>query len=346
MAAVEFDNRAMTTHRSNFPGTIHLEDDARRLSGADLLRAAGLRRGQLSALIGGPPCQGFSPIGQRQERDPRNGMFRQFMRLVAETNPAIFLAENVPGILEAMHKRKVRDALALLPRSYEILDPFTVSAGDYGAPTSRSRVIFFGYDPRRVDEIDVVAFERRKAKLNIPVRTALHGLPLDIQPHWIEEEDSWRRVLITKAGPFFERVVGVIPDGMGEPVALDRYANDQYVHGNFGTRHSKPLIERYGALDYGETDELTKSVRLDPNGLCPTLRAGTGPDKGSFQAVRPIHYLRPRVITPREAARLQGFPDWFRFDRTKWHSFRQIGNSVSPILAERLLRVAADALHA
>jgi DNA (cytosine-5)-methyltransferase 1 len=79
-------------------------------------------------------------------------------------------------------------------------------------------------------------------------------------------------------------------------------------------------------------------VKLDPEGYCPTLRAGTGPDRGSFQAVRPIHYLRPRVITPREAARLQGFPDWYQFDQTKWHSFRQIGNSVSPLVAEVVLR--------
>ncbi|MFS9669280.1 DNA cytosine methyltransferase, partial [Klebsiella pneumoniae] len=62
---------------------------------------------------------------------------------------------------------------------------------------------------------------------------------------------------------------------------------------------------------------------------------------GSYQAVRPIHPTSPRVITPREAARLQGFPDWFQFHPTKWHSFRQIGNSVSPIVAEHIMRVLA-----
>ncbi|MFX7922723.1 DNA cytosine methyltransferase, partial [Acinetobacter baumannii] len=71
-------------------------------------------------------------------------------------------------------------------------------------------------------------------------------------------------------------------------------------------------------------------MKLDKLGFCPTLRAGTGPERGSYQAVRPIHPTSPRVITPREASRLQGFPDWFQFHPTKWHSFRQIGNSVSP----------------
>ena len=60
-------------------------------------------------------------------------------------------------------------------------------------------------------------------------------------------------------------------------------------------------------------DPVSKSRRLNSNGFCPTLRAGTGSDKGSYQAVRPLHPTENRVITPREAARLQGFPDWFQF---------------------------------
>ena len=78
---------------------------------------------------------------------------------------------------------------------------------------------------------------------------------------------------------------------------------------------------------------------MDPNGLCPTLRAGTSSLNGSFQAVRPIHPIFNRVITPREAARIQGFPDWFLFHPTKWHSFKQIGNSVSPLMGEGILKI-------
>lgn len=104
-----------------------------------------------------------------------------------------------------------------------------------------------------------------------------------------------------------------------------------------GTIHTDEVINRYKKLSFGETDKISRSQRLNPNGFCPTLRAGTGSDKGSYQAVRPIHPTQARVITPREAARLQGFPDWFRFHPTKWHSFRQIGNSVSPLVAEAML---------
>lgn len=109
------------------------------------------------------------------------------------------------------------------------------------------------------------------------------------------------------------------------------------VSGFLGTIHTDEIINRYKKLSFGETDKISRSQRLNPNGFCPTLRAGTGSDKGSYQAVRPIHPTQARVITPREAARLQGFPDWFRFHPTKWHSFRQIGNSVSPLVAEAML---------
>ena len=113
---------------------------------------------------------------------------------------------------------------------------------------------------------------------------------------------------------------------------------------SWGTAHSLEVAKRYAKTKCGKYDSISKSYRLDPDGFCPTLRAGTGPDQGSFQAVRPIHPTEARVITPREAARLQGFPDWFQFSPTKWHSFRQIGNSVSPILAERILSVIAKSL--
>jgi DNA (cytosine-5)-methyltransferase 1 len=72
--------------------------------------------------------------------------------------------------------------------------------------------------------------------------------------------------------------------------------------------------------------------KLHPESVCNTLRAGTDSARGAFTSPRPIHPYSPRVITVREAARLHSFPDWFRFHVTKWHGFRQIGNSVPPML--------------
>jgi DNA (cytosine-5)-methyltransferase 1 len=346
-SAVELDARAMATHQANFPQAHHVEQDVATLRGRDLLSAAGLQQGELVGLIGGPPCQGFSVIGQRDRLDPRNDMFAQFMRLVAEIRPAFFMVENVPGIQNKQYRRLLKSALNLVPKRYCMLDPFTVSANEFGAPTVRKRVIFFGYDPHRVEDLKVVDFEAAKpADVDcMNVRAALHGMPLDVSENSIDEDKSWRCVRVEREGWFYDRISGHIPDGVGSAIAIDRYTKNWEVQGNFGTRHSPEIARRYDALDHGEVDPITKSMRLDPVGLCPTLRAGTGPERGSFQAVRPIHYLRPRVITPREAARLQGFPDWFVLDRTKWHSFRQLGNSVSPVVAESLLSVVAPAVR-
>ncbi|HFM0657786.1 TPA: DNA cytosine methyltransferase, partial [Escherichia coli] len=165
---------------------------------------------------------------------------------------------------------------------------------------------------------------------------ALYGLPRTIRKEWQTEEQGWRSVKMDKDGYYYERLWGHIPNGVGDAESIQNLKKG-LVSGFLGTAHSEEVLRRYRQLSFGETDKISRSQRLNPNGFCPTLRAGTGSDKGSYQAVRPIHPTQARVITPREAARLQGFPDWFRFHPTKWHSFRQIGNSVSPLVAEAML---------
>jgi DNA (cytosine-5)-methyltransferase 1 len=90
-------------------------------------------------------------------------------------------------------------------------------------------------------------------------------------------------------------------------------------------------------------EPVSRFHKLDPAGICNTIRAGTASDHGAFTSPRPIHPFSPRCITVREAARLHSYPDWFRFHVTKWHGFRQIGNSVPPLLARA---VAAEVSRA
>ena len=177
------------------------------------------------------------------------------------------------------------------------------------------------------------------------VKDALCGLPTRIEPDWQKEAQSWQIVGAYPNGGFGRRLRGHIPSGIGDQEAFHRLTCRNEVSGFLGTAHSTEVVERFARTRRGTYDSISKSYRLDPDDFCPTLRAGTGPDQGSFQSVRPIHPTEARVITPREAARLQGFPDWFQFSPTKWHSFRQIGNSVSPILAERILGVVARSLE-
>ena len=94
------------------------------------------------------------------------------------------------------------------------------------------------------------------------------------------------------------------------------------------TRHTRESVSRFEETKPGTTEKVSRFLRPHPQGISNTLRAGTASDHGAHTAPRPIHPERPRVITVREAARLHGYPDWFRFHTTKWNGFREIGSSV------------------
>jgi DNA (cytosine-5)-methyltransferase 1 len=342
--AVELDKHAHASHSLNFPNSKHLQSDITKLNGVQLLKAANIAKGELDGLVGGPPCQGFSIIGQRDATDPRNNLFGKFFELVNECQPRFFIAENVPGILNNKYDDIRKTAFGHIEKNYVMLSPIRLKASDFGIPTSRERVFFIGYRTDLSNTPDVMDFEAQKLSSLVNVGMALEGLPPHIEKSWLTEEQSWQPVGAMSASMYSESIQSKIPDGVGNPRALERYLCGNLVSGFLGTRHSVEIEKRFEQLQPGEVDSISKAVRLKLDGLCPTLRAGTGPEKGSRQAIRPIHPTLPRVITPREAARLQGFPDWFQFSPTKWHSFRQIGNSVSPILAETIFRVISSRL--
>src|SRR5207253_2183184 len=103
---------------------------------------------------------------------------------------------------------------------------------------------------------------------------------------------------------------------------------------------------RFAKTAPGHAETTSRFYRLDAAGLSSTLRAGTGYERGSFMAPRPIHPVAHRVISVREAARLHSFPDWFRFHYSKWHGFRQIGNSLPPLLGRVIGAELMNALAA
>lgn len=339
--AIELDEHAVSTHAKNFPLTSHIQKNISELRGKDILKELKISKKDVCGIIGGPPCQGFSTMGKRDLEDPRNNLFNDFFRIVKDLEPDFFLAENVTGILNDKYSEIREEAFSHVTEKYDLLPPLKIKASDFGAPTIRTRIFFIGFHRKKIKSpLQENDFYKQALKA-VTVEEALKGLPQEIKPTWLKESDSWQPIDKEKFGEdvFFQKVAGQIPIGVGDQASVKRYLDQNLVSGCHGTRHLPEIEKRYRELEFGEQDKISKSVKLKPYGYCPTLRAGTGRDKGSYQAVRPIHYLEPRVITPREAARLQGFPDWFVFHETKWHSFRQIGNSVSPIVAEKILKV-------
>jgi DNA (cytosine-5)-methyltransferase 1 len=337
-AAVDLDCHALNAHQWNFPRARHARRDILKLSGDDVRDLAKLNGHRLAGLIGGPPCQGFSTMGNRRRNDARNKLFYQFFRLVAELKPLFFVCENVPGILDDKYDALRDESVSLVARQYHVLAPFNLCAGDFGAATIRTRVFFVGWAKDSGVGLSSRDFRPSTPIMQATVGTAFAGLPRRIDPSWQTEESSWRKVALAQSA--FSRAINeLVPSVVGDETALFRFIERSEVSGFLGTTHTPEVIARFAKVQPGRTDSVSKFPRLQWDALCPTLRAGTAKDRGSYQAARPIHPTQDRVITPREAARLQGFPDWYLFHPTKWHSFRQIGNSVSPLVSRWVMSV-------
>ncbi len=323
---IAFDNDPILTSsfRANFPSTKLVHATLRTLEGADIRRALG---GHPDGVIGGPPCQAFSDIGHRKTNDPRRNLLLHFFRIVAEICPTFFVMENVRGLGYTNARRSLDQALDLLPNRYEVLGPAILDAAEFGAATRRPRLFIIGYDPQRCAPLSIADLQMRKATPTT-VGAAITDLDGAEFAGNVDGYDTWK---IARAG-------------RPSDYAARLRSPDRIFTGHRVTIHTDAVKKRFANLKQGETDSIGRHPRLTWNGQCPNLRAGTGSDRGSYQSVRPIHPEEPRVITVREAARLQGFPDGFKFHPTVWHSFRMIGNSVSPIISRAILSVIAERL--
>jgi DNA (cytosine-5)-methyltransferase 1 len=352
VAAVEYDPVHAATHAFNFPQCEVLCRDASKLTAMDVLAAAkrGFKRihssaswpGELDALIGGPPCQGFSSGGKRERDDERNELLLHFVRLVEEIKPRVFCLENVAGLLEAKFEPVREEAFRRLRTAGYSLSGTEkpVNSLDFGVPQSRRRVIVLGALGDEAPSQPVTIGGR------ITVEQALEGLPspshyaelLTSDEVALSAEDVQRRAGITSE--YARTLAGI--EALATDKARPREWDPLRLTGSRRTTHTADTVARFAATERGTVEPKSRLYRLPLNGPSRTLRAGTGSERGSHTSPRPIHPREDRVITVREAARLHGYPDWFRFHTTNWHGHRQVGNSVPPPLA----RAAAVALLA
>ena len=317
VGAYDNDRILTSSYLYNFPDTKLFIQDICELSGSEVVAAAD---GDVDGIIGGPPCQGFSDIGKRSPDDPRSRLLGEYFRIVHEVGPAFFAMENVRGLGYSNARGVLEDALQLVIDEYSVFGPVLLNSAEFGAATSRPRLFVVGVHRDHGDGLSIDDFEA-SMRPAASVKEAIRDLEGAVSVPTEDGFDTWR---ITKRGRPFE-------------YSRHLRTRDGLFTGHRQTRHSKAVIARFASVEPGGVDTVGRHPRLAWEGQCPTLRAGTGPDKGSHQSIRPIHPEHSRVITVREAARLQGFPDRHRFHSTVWHSFRMIGNSVSPIMARVLL---------
>jgi DNA (cytosine-5)-methyltransferase 1 len=325
--AYDKDEVLTSSYSRNFPKSRLFLRDVAALTGEQILADVG---GSVEGVFGGPPCQGFSSIGKRNPADPRRTLLKDFFRVTAELKPSFFVMENVKGLAYADARPVLEAALDLVRSEYDVTSPVVLDAADYGAATRRSRMFVIGIRKDIGSPFDPSFVERRKRR-PATVKAAIADLA------------RCRRVADDPTLPGFDRWQ-IRQPGLPSDYAWALRAEGNMFTGHQQTAHSKQVVERFAKVKPGAMDKVGRHPRLKWTGLCPTLRAGTGSDLGSFQSVRPIHPDEDRVITVREAARLQGFPDDHLFHPTIWHSFRMIGNSVSPIMAEAIFAAVRDHL--
>jgi DNA (cytosine-5)-methyltransferase 1 len=323
-SAFDIDPVLTSSFTKNFPETkLHLID-IYHIRGTDIEELVGSR---VDGIFGGPPCQGFSAIGRQTPNDPRNILFLKFFDLVADLQPAFFVLENVPGVFHPKNKQMLEAGLSRLGENYSVVEPRIIDACDFGAATRRKRLFVVGANTDRMAEFPSTLLDPDVTSV-LTVKDAISTLP---SPGQIER-------IIFDADQY-----SIALDEWFEPKRLDY--RDRGVSGFQETLHAAEIVSRFSKIPQGGKDEKSRYPRLSWDKPAPTLRAGTGSDRGSYQAPRPIHPSEPRVISVREAARIQGFPDWFEFHETKWHSHRMIGNSVSPIVSRVIFSRIAEHLN-
>ncbi len=383
VASVEYDPVHAAIHAYNFPQTVVLCRDVAELQ-ADELRLAvinGLTThghsidhwdGEVDIIFGGPPCQGFSTMGKRLIEDTRNQLVFHFFRIISQLRPRYFVMENVPGMAAGGHSSILEQLIIEFQDAGYIIayPPRVLNAADFGVPQDRRRLILLGsrQDQPALQYPEPTVYpvpKRQPAPGTIQPQTfAMGGLPLPIGPTvWqaigdLPNLDYFPELLKSdqlilpgevvqkfeeSASPYSSTLRGLTTDrtDFSYPRVWDR----QILTSSLQTAHSALSVSRFAATKPGEVESVSRFYRLDPEGLCNTLRAGTGSERGAYTSPRPIHPVYHRTISVREGARLHSYPDWFRFHPTKWHGFRQVGNSVPPLFGRAIAQKIIEALQ-
>jgi DNA (cytosine-5)-methyltransferase 1 len=356
VAAVEVDPVHAAVHKFNFPDCAVLPQSVATLSGADIRRAAGIGDRPVDVVFGGAPCQGFSLMGQRALEDPRNALVREFVRIVDELEASYFVFENVKGLTVGKHRLFLEELIAAFDElGYRVLLPWKVlNASFFGVPQNRERLILMGARqglplPEYPEPITRPAGVAKFAALELPEGPSCHDALSDLPDpeafHTLVKSDNTLLSRWQKPKSAYAQEMRCVASGSWH-FGYPRQWNPNLLTSSIRSNHSAISRRRFAETSPGQVEPISRFFKLSADGVANTLRAGTDSARGAFTSPRPIHYEQPRCITVREMARLHGFPDWFRFQHTKWHGARQIGNAVPPPLARHVAASLMEAMKA
>ena len=277
----------------------------------------------VSGVIGGPPCQGFSLAGRRSEDDERNKLYQEYFKTLSIINPDFFVIENVTGILSMKNGEVKEDIIKRAKKiGYNVyLDKLVAS--DYGVPQNRVRVFFVGIK----ENLDKGTFKfPKKFNFKVTCEEAISDLPsLDKN----DDPSKYKTEAISKYQQEMRKNCDMV------------YNHEQTFH----TEETKNLISH--VPQGGSIKDLPENLRGNRKYSSLLRRMNSKSQSNTIDTGHRtyFHYKENRILSVREAARIQSFPDNYIFSGSKVNQYKQVGNAVPPLLAEQVAKAIVDYLY-
>ncbi|WP_245513843.1 DNA cytosine methyltransferase [Antarcticimicrobium luteum] len=350
--ANEIVARHAETYALNHPEAVVESRDIRLVDAGDVRRQLGLQKGELDLVAGGPPCQGFSiNAPKRSMDDARNSLFLEFLRFVDEFEPKAVLIENVPGLVSFEGGGTLQAILQALGQHGYRADVKILYAPHFGVPQTRWRTVIIGIRGDEADPLSAFPEPARNAPLRVNFTSNFDGknivaLPTNLElPSFVSVRDAIddlpalsngetgakRKDYRTKPQNDFQTAMRYDSKGvlnheapcLGE-INIKRMSF--IPPGGNWTDIPEDLLPK-GMRRARRSDHTKRYGRVAPEGLASTILTKCDPHWGAY-----FHYDQDRCFTVREAARIQTFPDSFRFVGSRVEQYEQVGNAVPPLL--------------
>jgi len=348
-----YSRTLIKSHEDTFVDT----GDIRSICPKNIRRALQINKGELHLLAGGPPCQGFSinaPV--RSKEDKRNHLFRDYLRFVEEFLPKAILIENVPGMVSFEKGNTVQDILLALKYIGYSAAVRILFAPHFGVPQTRWRTIILA-TRMDVDPLLLFPIPTYIAEGRANFTTRLNGKKIIADQNLVNE--TAKLSCITVADAISD--LPMINNGGGESeISYDSEAHSEYqtILRSGSTTIKNHICAKLGAANLvrlphipqggswrdiphellpkgmqraRRSDHTKRYGRLDPDGLASTILTKCDPHWGTY-----IHPHQDRVLSVREAARLQSFPDIIEFFGNISEQYEQVGNAVPPLFAKSI----------